>query len=128
MKIFNFNIKLAVFSCIAVGIIATGCEKRLDVQPYQGLSDDKALLTESDVSGTLVGAYDAVSNAARGDFRDAGAGERAIRNRGLLDHQSVHHPADHVGAVRDRSMDAQVAGGADAEVHRERAFYRAEGG
>lgn len=64
MKIFNFNIKQALFSCIAVAIISAGCEKRLDIQPYQGLSDDKALLTESDVSGTLVGAYDAVSSAS----------------------------------------------------------------
>jgi hypothetical protein len=64
MKIFNLNIKESIFACIAVGMIAIGCEKKLDVQPYQGLSDQKALLTESDVSGTLVGAYDAVSSAA----------------------------------------------------------------
>jgi hypothetical protein len=64
MKIFNLNIKNSIFACIAVGMIAIGCEKKLDVQPYQTLSEDKALLTESDVSGTLVGAYDAVSSAA----------------------------------------------------------------
>ena len=64
MKIFNLNIKDSIFACIAVGMIAIGCEKKLDVQPYQTLSEDKALLTESDVSGTLVGAYDAASNAA----------------------------------------------------------------
>jgi len=64
MKIFNLNIKDSIFACIAVGMIAIGCEKKLDVQPYQGLSDQTALLTESDVSGTLVGAYDAVSSAA----------------------------------------------------------------
>jgi tetratricopeptide (TPR) repeat protein len=64
MKIFNLNIKDSIFACVAVGMIAIGCEKKLDVQPYQSLSEDKALLTESDVSGTLVGAYDAVSSAA----------------------------------------------------------------
>jgi hypothetical protein len=64
MKIFNLNIKDSIFATIAVGMIAIGCEKKLDVQPYQTLSEDKALLTESDVSGTLVGAYDAVSSAA----------------------------------------------------------------
>jgi tetratricopeptide (TPR) repeat protein len=64
MKIFNLNIKDSIFAFIAVGMIAIGCEKKLDVQPYQSLSEDKALLTESDVSGTLVGAYDAVSSAA----------------------------------------------------------------
>jgi tetratricopeptide (TPR) repeat protein len=64
MKIFNLNIKNSIFASIAVGMIAIGCEKKLDVQPFQTLSEDKALLTESDVSGTLVGAYDAVSSAA----------------------------------------------------------------
>ncbi len=64
MKIFNLNIKGSIFATIAVGMIAIGCEKKLDVQPYQTLSEDKALLTESDVSGTLVGAYDAVSSAS----------------------------------------------------------------
>jgi hypothetical protein len=64
MKIFNLNIKDSIFACVAVGMIAIGCEKKLDVQPFQTLSEDKALLTESDVSGTLVGAYDAVSSAA----------------------------------------------------------------
>jgi hypothetical protein len=64
MKIFNLNIKESIFTCIAIGMIAIGCEKKLDLQPYQGLSDQKALLTESDVSGTLVGAYDAVSSGS----------------------------------------------------------------
>ena len=64
MKIFNLNIKDSIFACIAIGMIAIGCEKKLDVQPYQTLSESKALLTESDVSGTLVGAYDAASSAA----------------------------------------------------------------
>jgi hypothetical protein len=64
MKIFNLNIKGSIFATIAIGMIAIGCEKKLDVQPYQTLSEDKALLTESDVSGTLVGAYDAVSSAS----------------------------------------------------------------
>jgi hypothetical protein len=64
MKIFNLNIKESIFTCIAIGMIAVGCEKKLDVQPYQGLPVEKALLTESDVSGTLVGAYDAASSAA----------------------------------------------------------------
>jgi hypothetical protein len=64
MKIFNLNIKESIFACIAIGMIAVGCEKKLDVQPYQGLPVERALLTESDVSGTLVGAYDAASSAA----------------------------------------------------------------
>ena len=64
MKIFNLNIKDSIFACIAIGMIAIGCEKKLDVQPYQSMPVERALLTESDVSGTLVGAYDAASSAA----------------------------------------------------------------
>jgi hypothetical protein len=64
MKIFNLNIKESIFTCIAIGMIAIGCEKKLDVQPYQSMPVERALLTESDVSGTLVGAYDAASSAA----------------------------------------------------------------
>ena len=40
MKIFNLNIKDSIFACIAIGMIAIGCEKKLDVQPYQTLSED----------------------------------------------------------------------------------------
>ena len=64
MKIFNLNIKDSIFACIAIGMIAIGCEKKLDLQPYQSMPVERALLTESDVSGTLVGAYDAVSSGS----------------------------------------------------------------
>ncbi len=64
MKIFNLNIKESIFASIAIGMIAVGCEKKLDVQPYQSMPVERALVTEGDVSGTLVGAYDAASSAA----------------------------------------------------------------
>jgi starch-binding outer membrane protein, SusD/RagB family len=64
MKIFNLNIKESIFASIAIGMIAIGCEKKLDVQPYQSMPVERALVTEGDVSGTLVGAYDAASSAA----------------------------------------------------------------
>jgi len=40
-----------------------GCEKRLDILPYQSISADKALENESDVNVTLIGAYDGVQSA-----------------------------------------------------------------
>jgi len=40
-----------------------GCEKRLDILPYQSISADKALETEGDVDVTLIGAYDGVQAA-----------------------------------------------------------------
>jgi hypothetical protein len=40
-----------------------GCEKRLDILPYQSISEDKALESESDVTVTLIGAYDGVQAA-----------------------------------------------------------------
>jgi hypothetical protein len=44
--------------------MATGCEKRLDILPYQSISEEKALETEGDVNVTLIGAYDGAQNAA----------------------------------------------------------------
>jgi hypothetical protein len=54
---------LSALSLIALLGIA-GCEKRLDISPYQSIADDKALLTEGDVAVTLIGAYDGAQNAA----------------------------------------------------------------
>jgi tetratricopeptide (TPR) repeat protein len=39
------------------------CEKRLDIEPYSSISSEKALLTESDVMGTLIGCYDGLQRA-----------------------------------------------------------------
>lgn len=39
-----------------------GCEKRLDVLPYQTISADKAIESEDDVNVTLIGAYDGVQD------------------------------------------------------------------
>ncbi|MEY3432096.1 MAG: hypothetical protein RL131_32 [Bacteroidota bacterium] len=49
---------------LVLGLLATGCEKRLDITPFQSIAADKALLSEGDVNVTLVGAYDGVQNAA----------------------------------------------------------------
>jgi len=54
-----------ILSAALVIILATGCEKRLDILPYQSITADKALESESDVNVTLIGAYDGAQNAAK---------------------------------------------------------------
>jgi len=41
-------------------LLQISCDKRLDILPYQSISSDKALLTENDVLGTLIGCYDGI--------------------------------------------------------------------
>ena len=53
-----------ILSAAFVIILATGCEKRLDILPYQSINADKALETEGDVNVTLIGAYDGAQGAA----------------------------------------------------------------
>lgn len=51
--------------CVALaGITLTGCEKRLDINPYQSIAEGQALNTEGDVLVTLIGCYDGIQNAA----------------------------------------------------------------
>jgi hypothetical protein len=49
---------------IAGGMLLAGCEKRLDIGPYQSISENAALNTEGDVNVTLIGAYDGMQSAA----------------------------------------------------------------
>lgn len=49
--------------CVAL-ILPVSCEKRLEIDPYQSIPADQALLTENDVIITLVGCYDGIQNAA----------------------------------------------------------------
>ena len=53
-----------ILSAAFVIVLATGCEKRLDILPYQSITADKALETEGDVNVTLIGAYDGAQGAA----------------------------------------------------------------
>jgi len=64
MKIYNKKINKNLIAFVMLGVIAiTGCEKRLDIAPYQSIDVDKALLTEGDVLGTLSGSYDGAQAA-----------------------------------------------------------------
>jgi hypothetical protein len=61
IQIRRFN---QILSAAFVIVLATGCEKRLDILPYQSITADKALETEGDVNVTLIGAYDGAQGAA----------------------------------------------------------------
>ena len=63
MKIYNKTINKYLAAILFTSVLATACEKRLDVFPYQSIADDKALLSEGDVNVTLVGAYDGAQAA-----------------------------------------------------------------
>ena len=63
MKIYNKTINKYLAVILFTSVLATACEKRLDVFPYQSIADDKALLTEGDVNVTLIGAYDGAQAA-----------------------------------------------------------------
>ncbi|MFM2145825.1 MAG: hypothetical protein RL732_661, partial [Bacteroidota bacterium] len=65
MRIYNKRLgSSAAYLALLLALFTASCEKRLDIAPFQSIPADKALLTESDVLGTLVGAYDGVSSAA----------------------------------------------------------------
>lgn len=65
MKILIHNMSNYYKAFLLMSIITlAGCEKKLDISPYQSIADDKALLNESDVQVTLVGCYDGIQSAA----------------------------------------------------------------
>jgi hypothetical protein len=63
MKIYKKTINKYLTAILFTSVLATACEKRLDVFPYQSISDSKALLSEGDVNVTLIGAYDGAQAA-----------------------------------------------------------------
>lgn len=63
-KSFYTYLSKPAVAALFLGLILSGCEKRLDITPYQTIAADKALLSEGDVDVTLIGAYDGAQNAA----------------------------------------------------------------
>lgn len=63
-SIFYKSGRTATCLSLVIALCSVSCQKRLDIAPTQSIPADKALLTESDVLGTLVGAYDGISSAA----------------------------------------------------------------
>lgn len=77
-------IKYSLFFSLILG---TACEKKLDVIPTQSLSPEKALATEGDLVGVVIGAYDAMQNTSSygGDIQlmgDLWANRYYLRFRG----------------------------------------------
>lgn len=62
----NIQINFLQFTgvLLALGIVITGCQKRLDIFPTQTIAAEKALQSESDVLGTLVGCYDGIQSSS----------------------------------------------------------------
>jgi len=58
--IYNFRTLCTVLAVLALA----GCEERLDIKPFQSISEDLALNTEGDVLVTLTGCYDGIQSAA----------------------------------------------------------------
>ncbi len=56
--------KKYILSSMLLVTILTGCEKKLEIAPYQSIDENKALLTEGDVKVTLIGAYDGIQSTA----------------------------------------------------------------
>jgi hypothetical protein len=52
-----------ILSAALITLLVTACEKRLDILPYQSITSDNALASESDVDVTLIGAYDGAQAA-----------------------------------------------------------------
>jgi len=65
MKLFSImNSKTLIIAIAAISILSTGCAKRLDLVPYQSISSEQALLSESDVNAALIGCYDAIQSGS----------------------------------------------------------------
>lgn len=58
------HLKTYVSALCLAGLLSVGCTKRLDIGPYQSISETAALNTEGDVIVTLIGAYDGLQSAA----------------------------------------------------------------
>jgi hypothetical protein len=58
------HLKTYVSALCLAGVLTVGCTKRLDIGPYQSISETAALNTEGDVIVTLIGAYDGLQSAA----------------------------------------------------------------
>lgn len=77
------------FIAAAMLTLFTACEKRLDVVPTQSLTPEKALSTEGDLVGVLIGAYDGLQSTSSygGDIQlmaDLWANRYYLRFRGTF--------------------------------------------
>ncbi len=82
--------KIFIITAFTAAIIAiNGCNKKLDVVPFQSLPPEKALASESDITGVLIGAYNGIqsTSAYGGDIQmmgDLWANRLYLRFRGTF--------------------------------------------
>lgn len=81
--------RIFIYSLFLTLVLGTGCEKKLDVIPRQSLSPEKALATEGDLVGVVIGAYDALQSTSSygGDIQlmaDLWANRFYLRFRGTF--------------------------------------------
>lgn len=86
----NMKNKIVQLTLIAAILFSfSACEKKLDVVPTQSLTPEKALATESDLVGVLIGAYDGLQSTSSygGDIQlmaDMWANRYFLRFRGTF--------------------------------------------
>jgi hypothetical protein len=84
------KLKLLILTTLTTAmVVISGCKKRLDIVPFQSLPPEKALATESDITGVLVGAYNGIQSTAAygGDIQmmaDIWANRLYLRFRGTF--------------------------------------------
>jgi len=64
MKQISFKNTIWSLWIALAGLALSGCEDRLDLKPFQSISEELALNTEGDVLVTLTGCYDGIQSAA----------------------------------------------------------------
>ena len=64
MKLYQSKYKMWSILVTLLGFTLAGCEKRLDIIPFQSITEDLALNTEADVLVTLTGCYDGIQSAS----------------------------------------------------------------
>jgi len=79
----------AVIVVVTFLVSLSACQKRLDIVPFQSLPPAQGLVTESDLGGVLIGAYDALQSTSSygGDIQlmgDLWANRAYIRFRGTF--------------------------------------------
>jgi hypothetical protein len=64
MKLLKSIVASSSLLLVMTSVVIPGCDKRLDIAPYQSIAEDRALNTEGDVLVTLIGCYDGIQSAA----------------------------------------------------------------
>lgn len=56
--------RYSIYSLLLVLLLATGCSKKLDINPTQNISDDQVFTSDANIKAALNGAYDKASSGS----------------------------------------------------------------